>query len=75
MQSKRVGAWVELGFWQVAVKLLSSVRPLQPLVSRAAHALDEAPLPRRLPWNTILAVGGWLLGLGLGYVAAAWWFS
>ena len=75
MQAKRVGEWVELGFWQIAVKLLSGVRPLQPLVSRAAHALDQAPLPRRLPWTPILTVCGWLLGLGLGYLVALWWFS
>jgi hypothetical protein len=74
MQAKRVGQWVELGFWQVAVRLLSGVRPLQPLVSRAARCLEDSPLPRRLPWNPILAIGGWLLGLGLGYLAAQWWF-
>lgn len=73
MQARRIAEWVELGFWQAAVRLLSRARPLRPLVSKAAKALDEQNLARRLPWKPILAASGWLCGLLIGYLVAVWW--
>ena len=74
MQGKRVGHWIELGFWQLAVRLLSSARPLRGPISRAASYLHDHPLPRRVPVDGLIALAGWGCGLVLGYWLAQVYF-
>ncbi|HKY79006.1 MAG TPA: hypothetical protein VJ182_03340, partial [Anaerolineales bacterium] len=45
----RIGAWIELSFWQMAVRVLSGVRPLSRGMAQAKTALDAEPLTRFLP--------------------------
>lgn len=74
MQGKRVGHWIELGFWQLAVRLLSSARPLRGPISRIASHLHSQPLLRRVPTDGLIALAGWGLGLLLGYWLAQAYF-
>lgn len=74
MQNKRAGQWIELGFWRLAVKLLSGARPFSGLISKAATYVEAHPLPRRLPIDGIVALAGWACGLALGYLLARGYF-
>lgn len=73
-QSKRVADWIELGFWQLVVKLLSGARPFSGLISKAAIYVEEHPLPRRWPLDGLVALLGWACGLALGLWLARAYF-
>ncbi len=72
----QIGNWIELNFWQLAVQALSKVRPLSAQVLRAAHGfavqppIGLRPLSRVLRSGWVIAAGGWLLGLILGFLFA-----
>lgn len=70
----RIGAWIELSFWQVAVGVLSGIRPLQHGVAKAKTALEAQPVTQFLPNGWVLAISGWLLGLLAGLIVSSWWF-
>lgn len=70
----RVGAWIELSFWQLVVRVLSGVRPFSHGMAQTKTALEAQPLTSFLPNGWVLAISGWLLGLAVGLTLANWWF-
>jgi len=68
----RIGSWIELSFWQLAVRVLSGIRPLSHSMSQAKTMLEAQPLTRFLPQGWVLALSGWMLGLVLGIALATW---
>jgi hypothetical protein len=70
----RVSAWIELSFWQLAVRVLSGVRPLRHGMAQAKTVLEAQPMTQFLPKGWVLAISGWLLGLVVGLALAGWWF-
>ncbi len=71
-----IAHWIELSFWQLAVNALTLARPIS---KRVAHfqrpeagpgSIDLLPLQRILRHSWFIALGGWLLGLALG-----WWIA
>lgn len=72
----QIGNWIELNFWQLAARALSTARPLSARALRAAHGLkaqysiEARPLPRVFRSQWLIALSGWLLGLVLGYLYA-----
>ena len=67
----RFGEWIELSFWQMAVRLLSGLRPLGHGLAQAKASQETQPAIAFLPKGWVIALSGWLLGLMLG-VAAFW---
>ena len=67
-----IGNKLELTFWQLAAQAMSKARPLSTRILRAAKFSEGKPQPllRAIRPEWIIAVGGWLLGLVLGY-----WFA
>lgn len=70
----RISAWIELSFWQLAVRVLSGVQPLRHGMAQAKPALEAQPMTQFLPNGWVLAISGWLLGLVVGLALAGWWF-
>jgi hypothetical protein len=66
----QIGNWIELSFWQIAVRALSSLRPLSGRITKAKQIIDAQPAPRALRSGWLIAIGGWVLGLILGIVIA-----
>ncbi len=72
----QISNWIELNFWQLAVQALSKARPLSWRALRAAHgfevqhSFEARPLLRALRNQWVIALGGWLLGLILGFLFA-----
>lgn len=69
----RIGAWVELSFWQGAVRVLSTARPVSRGWSKARHTLEAQPALQFMPKGWVLAVSGWVLGLIAGVTVVIWW--
>lgn len=70
----RISHWIELGFWQAAVRLLTGVRPLATGFEQVAGTIEAQPALRFLPRGWMIALAGWALGLTLGILIATWWF-
>lgn len=70
----RIGALIELSFWQLAVRVLSGVRPVRHGLSKTKTAIEALPAVRFLPNGWVLAASGWVLGLALGISLAIIWF-
>jgi hypothetical protein len=66
----QIGNWIELSFWQIAVRALSSLRPLSGRIAKAKQIIDAQPAPRALRNGWLIAIGGWVLGLILGILIA-----
>lgn len=62
----QIGHWIELSFWQVAVRALSGLRPLSGRITKAKQIIEAQPAPRALRSGWLIAVGGWAVGLILG---------
>lgn len=71
----RIGAWVELNFWQMAVRVLSGARPIQRVLSHAADNLEDQPLTAFMPNGWVIALSGWLAGLIVGLALSIWWLG
>jgi hypothetical protein len=59
----RVGSWLELSFWQVAVRALTAARPLSHGLTQTREALEQNALTGSMPRGWIIAISGWVLGL------------
>jgi hypothetical protein len=66
----QIGYWIELSFWQLAVRFLSEARPLSAKISKARSLVAAQPAPRFLRDTRLIALGGWLIGLILGFTLA-----
>jgi hypothetical protein len=66
----RISAWVELSFWQLAVRVLSTARPLSHGIAHTRELIERQPATRFMPRGWVIAGAGWLLGL-----AAGLWFA
>lgn len=62
----RIGAWVELSFWQAAVRVLSAARPVSHGWSTARDVVESQPALLFMPKGWVIAVSGWILGLVVG---------
>lgn len=73
MIGERISNWLELGFWQLTVRLLTVARPISlRLISRARRASQkQVALPDQV-LDFITAIAGWLIGLLIGLLVAAW---
>ncbi|MEX1071526.1 MAG: hypothetical protein WEC37_02775 [Anaerolineales bacterium] len=69
----QIGNWIELSFWQIAVRALSGLRPLSGRIAQAKQIIESQPASRALRNGSAIAVSGWLLGLGLGFAFAFIW--
>jgi hypothetical protein len=67
----QIGNWIELSFWQIAVRTLSGLRPLSGRIAKAKQIIEAQPAPRILRNGWLIAIGGWGFGLILGLVLAA----
>lgn len=68
----RIGSLVELSFWQAAVRVLSTARPIGRGWSKARDALERQPALQFMPKGWVIAVTGWVLGLAAGITLMAW---
>jgi hypothetical protein len=68
----RLAQWIELGFWQIAVRVLSGVRPLSHGMQLIQHSMATRPIGRLMAKGWVIAGTGWLLGLVLGILIASW---
>ena len=66
----RVGEWIELSFWHIAVGVLTRVRPFRRGLEQGSQALEAAPATAFLPHGWVIAVSGWILGLAIGVLLA-----
>jgi hypothetical protein len=62
----RISAWVELSFWQLAVRVLSTARPLSHRIAHTREIIERQPATRFMPHGWVIAGAGWLLGLAAG---------
>jgi hypothetical protein len=68
----RFAQWIELGFWQIVVRVLSGVRPLSHGMQHVQHSIAARPIGRFLAKGWVIAGAGWLIGLVLGILIAGW---
>ncbi len=66
----RIGEWVELSFWQLAVRVLSTARPISHGLNNARELVESQPVTRFMPNGWVIAAAGWIVGL-----AAALWLA
>ncbi len=68
----RISEWIELSFWQVAVRVLSGARPLSHGFQKVQHSIAMRPIGKIFSNGWAIAAAGWILGLILGIWMAAW---
>lgn len=68
----RIASWVELSFWQAAVRVLSAARPISRGWSKARDALESQPALQFMPKGWVSAVTGWVMGLAAGIALVMW---
>ena len=68
----RFAQWIELGFWQIVVRVLSGVRPLSHGMQYIQHSIASRPFGQFLAKGWVIAGAGWLIGLVLGILIAGW---
>lgn len=64
--SARISEWVELSFWQLAVRVLTRARPLSHGISHTREIVEGQPLTRFMPNGWLIAGAGWVIGLAVG---------
>jgi len=72
----RVSRWVEFRFWQMVVRALSLLRPVQRHLAqrRATRTFAARPQSYAFIPTLITALAGWGLGLALGFFLMRVWF-
>jgi len=72
----RVSRWVEFRFWQMVVRALSLLRPVQRHLAdrRAVRQLVARSQTNAFTPTLITALAGWGFGLALGYFLLRLWF-
>lgn len=68
----RIGEWIELNFWQIAVRVLSGARPFSYRVKTIQHSLNARLIGHVMSNGWVIAATGWVLGLVLGIWFAGW---
>lgn len=68
----RIGEWIELSFWQIAVRVLSGARPFSHSLQKIQHSLSTRPFWLILTNGWLIAATGWVLGLILGIIISGW---
>ena len=68
----RIGEWIELSLWQVAVRVLSGARPFSHGFHKIQHFIAARPTVRVMANGWVLAASGWVLGLILGILITGW---
>jgi hypothetical protein len=62
----RLSEWFELSFWQIAVRVLTTARPLSHGLAHTRELIEGQPATQFLPHGWVTAGAGWLLGLVVG---------
>lgn len=70
----RIGAWIELNFWKLAVGVLSQARPMSHRLLRTQEILESRPAVQFLPRGWTLPGAGWAIGFVAGLWLASIWF-
>lgn len=68
----RLSEWIELSFWQIAVRVLSSARPFSHGLQKVQQSAVMQPIRGLLSRGWAIAAAGWTLGLILGIWIAGW---
>jgi hypothetical protein len=68
----RIGEWIELSFWQMAVRVLSGARPFSHGLQKVQHSIALRPIARVFANGWLIAGAGWVIGLILGIMIAGW---
>jgi hypothetical protein len=68
----RIGEWIELSFWQIAVRILSGARPLSHGLHKVQQAVASQPIFRIFSKGWLIAGAGWIVGLIFGIMIAGW---
>jgi hypothetical protein len=68
----RIGEWIELSFWQIAVRVLSGARPLSHGWQKIQHSIETRPIGRVFSNGWVIAGAGWVLGMIIGIWITGW---
>jgi len=68
----RISEWIELSFWQVAVRVLSGARPFSHSLQKVQESTATQTIRSVLAREWTIAAAGWILGLILGIWIATW---
>lgn len=68
----RIGEWIELSFWQIAVRVLSGARPFSHGLHKVQHSVAKRAAGRLVSNIWVICGAGWLIGLLLGIWLAGW---
>lgn len=68
----RISEWIELSFWQIAVRILSGARPLSHRLQKFQDSTATQAIRSIFARGWTIAATGWILGLIIGIWVANW---